>query len=158
MAAPLGNQFWKARSKHGRDALFASAEALWEACCEYFEWVENNPLYEMKPFAYQGVVVQEPVAKMRAMTIDGICIFLDITTTTWHDWRTKEDFSGVIAKAETIIRSQKFAGAAADLLNANIIARDLGLADKRDLSSSDGTMTPMPTTILLAAPDDNSQD
>ena len=67
-AAHVGNQFWKARSKHGRDRLFASADLLWEACCEYFEWVEANPLIEMRPFAYQGVVIQEPVPKMRAMT------------------------------------------------------------------------------------------
>ena len=32
-----------------------------------------------------------------------------------------------------IIKTQKFEGAAAELLNANIIARDLGLADKKEL-------------------------
>lgn len=141
MAAPLGNQFWKARTKHGRDKLFASADALWEACCEYFQWVEDNPLYEMKPFAYQGVVVQEPVAKMRAMTIDGLCLFLDVEVRTWHNWRSQEDFIPVVAKAESVIKAQKFAGAAADLLNANIIARDLGLRDNvsQEISGPDGS-------------------
>ena len=38
----------------------------------------------------------------------------------------------VIEKIESIIRSQKFEGAAADLLNANIIARDLGLKDSSE--------------------------
>lgn len=142
MASPIGNQFWKARSKHGRNRLFASAELLWEACCEYFQWVEDNPLLEMKPFAYQGVVIQEPVAKMRAMTINGLCLFLDIDETTWRAWREVDDFSTVVSKAEKIIYEQKFTGAAADLLNPNIIARDLGLADKKDLGSSDGSMTP----------------
>jgi len=131
-----GNQFWKARTKVGRPRLFASAEALWEACCEYFQWVEDNPLYEMKAFSYQGEVVQEPVAKMRAMTIDGLCLFLDIAVSTWYEWRNVDDFSEVVAKAESVIRSQKFAGAAADLLNANIIARDLGLADKTEVKQS----------------------
>lgn len=142
MAPPIGNQFWKARSKHGRNRLFASAELLWEACCEYFQWVEDNPLLEMKPFAYQGVVIQEPVAKMRAMTINGLCLFLDIDETTWRAWREVDDFSTVVSKAEKIIYEQKFTGAAADLLNPNIIARDLGLADKKDIGSSDGSMTP----------------
>lgn len=142
MAPPIGNQFWKARSKHGRNRLFASAELLWEACCEYFQWVEDNPLLEMKPFAYQGVVIQEPVAKMRAMTINGLCLFLDIDETTWRAWREVDGFSTVVSKAEKIIYEQKFTGAAADLLNPNIIARDLGLADKKDLGSSDGSMTP----------------
>ncbi len=131
MAAPYGNQFWKARTKHGRDKLFSSAEALWEACCEYFEWVEENPLWETKAFAYQGVVTQENIPKMRAMTIEGLCLFLDIDPSTWYDWRKQEDFSNVVSRAESVIRSQKFSGAAADLLNANIIARDLGLTDKQ---------------------------
>ena len=136
MSAPLGNKFWKARSKHGRDRLFESPAALWEACCEYFEWVEANPLYEMKAFAYQGVVVQEPVAKMRAMTIGGLCIFLDIDEVTWRRWREVEDFCTVVSRAEQIIYQQKFTGAAADLLNPNIIARDLGLADKQDVTTN----------------------
>lgn len=131
MAAPPGNQFWKARTKHGRDKLFDSAEVLWSACCEYFQWIEDNPLIEVKPFAFQGVVTQESIPKMRAMTIEGMCLFLDISTSTWYEWRkTNDDFSDIVTKAESVIRSQKFAGAAADLLNANIIARDLGLSDR----------------------------
>lgn len=144
MAAPIGNQFWKMRTKHGRDRLFADPEALWAACCEYFEWVEANPLIEMRPFAYQGVVTQEPVPKMRAMTLSGLQFFLDVDSQTWANWRLMEDFIGVVNKAESVIRDQKFAGAAADLLNSNIIARDLGLSDKiqQDHTSSDGSMTP----------------
>lgn len=42
MAAPKGNQFWMLRSKHGRDKLFATPEALWEAACEYFQWCDEN--------------------------------------------------------------------------------------------------------------------
>lgn len=133
MSAPLGNQFWKVRSSHGRNPIFASPDAMWEAACEYFEWVEANPLYEDKLTSYQGVNTHEPVAKMRAMTIDGLCLFLDIGVQTFHDYKARDDFSEVTARIERVIRSQKFAGAAADLLNANIIARDLGLVDKTDV-------------------------
>jgi hypothetical protein len=66
---------------------------------------------------------------MRAMTIDGLCLFLDVDLKTWFNWRAEEDFFPVTTRAESVIRSQKFAGAAADMLNANIIARDLGLKD-----------------------------
>lgn len=133
MAAPKGNRFWEMRSSHGRKPIFSNPDDLWTACCEYFEWVEANPLWEMKPFAYQGMVTQEPVPKMRAMTISGLCLFLDITQETWGQYRQKEDFSEVVSRAEDVIRDQKFSGAAADLLNANIIARDLGLRDKQDI-------------------------
>ena len=144
MAAPKGNRFWEARAKHGRDKIFASSDILWTACCEYFTWADDNPLYETKAFAFQGIVTQEEIPKMRAMTLDGLCLFLDISVETWRLYTDREDFIGVTRKAENVIRSQKFAGAAADLLNANIIARDLGLTDKseRDIKSSDGSMTP----------------
>ena len=134
MPAPKGNQFWKARTKHGRDKLFASHEALWEACQEYFQWVEENPLYEDKVSFFQGVASHEPMAKMRAMTIGGLCIFLDIDESTWFAWRKDDDFSKVVTRTESIIRAQKFEGASADLLNPNIIARDLGLADKKEVT------------------------
>lgn len=133
MAAPKGNRFWEARSSHGRNPKFVSSEELWKACVEYFEWVEENPLWEMRPFAYQGEVVQEPVAKMRAMTLAGLCLFLDISDDTWRNYRANNDLLGVVTRAEKVIYDQKFSGAAADLLNPNIIARDLGLADKREV-------------------------
>lgn len=158
MAAPKGNQFWKARTKHGRDKLFASADVLWSACCEYFEWVDKNPLWESKPFHHQGEIVTAKVAKMRAMTIDGLCIFLDIDRTTWYAWREADDFSHIVTRAESIIRDQKFSGAAADLLNANIIARDLGLKDGQDHTSSDGSMTPKTITRVIVDPKDAHGD
>ena len=68
---------------------------------------------------------------MRAMTIGGLCIFLDCTVETWMDYRKKEGFSSVMRQIETVMSSQKLTGAAADLLNANIIARELGMVDKQ---------------------------
>ncbi|MBS0857243.1 MULTISPECIES: DNA-packaging protein [unclassified Tatumella] len=130
MAAPKGNRFWEARSSHGRNPKFESPDALWTACCEYFEWVEANPLKETKAFAFQGVVTTEELPKMRAMTIVGLCIFLDIARSTWLTFKSMEGFSNITTRAEEIIYDQKFSGAAADLLNANIIARDLGLKEQ----------------------------
>ena len=138
MAAPKGNKFWEARSSHGRKPIFESPEDLWKACTEYFEWVEGNPLWEHKVTQYQGDPVEMAVPKMRAMTLSGLCIFLDIAVDTWELYRKREDFIGVTKQVEEIIRSQKFAGAAADLLNPNIIARDLGLSDKQEHTGADG--------------------
>lgn len=144
MGAPSGNQFWKARAKHGRDKIFSSAEALWESCCEYFEWVEANPLWEDTVNFFQGCPTHDPIAKMRAMTIGGLCIFLDIDRSTWTAWKSDKDFSVIVTRAEEVIREQKFVGASAGLLNPNIIARDLGLKDTsaHEHTSPDGSMTP----------------
>ena len=64
------------------------------------------------------------------MTINGLCIFLDIAHVTWKDYAGNPVYSAICTKVEEIIRDQKFCGAAADLLNTAIIARDLGLAEK----------------------------
>lgn len=138
--APIGNQFWKARSKHGRDKIFGSPEILWEACLEYFEWVETNPLSAAELVKYQGQATLSYVPKMRAMTVEGLCLFLDIEYQTWRLYAGREDFIQVVTRAETVIKTQKFAGAAAEMLNPNIIARDLGLKDAHDheLGNKDG--------------------
>ena len=130
MAAPKGNRFWEARSSHGRKPIFSSPEHLWEACCEYFEWNESNPLWETKSYQYQGMPVQDKIPKMRAMTKQGLVIFLDISMECWENYKKRDGFIGVTTRVEEIIYDQKFSGAAAEFLNANIIARDLGLADK----------------------------
>lgn len=140
MAAPAGNQFWKLRAKHGRDKLFATPQLLWEAACEYFQWCEDNPLYESKAFAYQGEITTATLPKMRAMTLSGLCFYLNCNEAYFRTFKSQlpegeQDFNAVISEIETTIYNQKFQGAAADLLNANIIARDLGLAEKNDFTS-----------------------
>ena len=49
---------------------------------------------------------------------------VDIDETTWREWKvSRSDLSPIITRAEAVIYQQKFTGAAADLLNPNIIAR-----------------------------------
>ncbi|MEH3108990.1 MAG: DNA-packaging protein [Agrobacterium cavarae] len=147
MSAPKGNQFWRARSTHGKAPIFKTPDDLWDACAQYFDWVEENPLWESKAFAYQGEVTLTEVPKMRAMTISGLCIFIDIARRTWDDYRGREDYMPVVTRVEEIISAQKFEGAAADLLNSNIIARDLGLRDKQDVDLA-GKVTLVPQILV----------
>lgn len=137
-----GNEFWKARSRHGIKPTFpveGGAEMLLEACQDYFQWATDNPLKEAKLTTFEGISNIEELPKLQAFTQLGLCIFIDIATTTWRDWRRdREDLLPVITWAEGIIMHQKFVAAAAGLLNANIISRDLGLADKHELSGPGG--------------------
>ncbi len=130
MPAPKGNEFWKQRSTHGRNPIFEKPEDLLDACYQYFQWVEENPLYESKAFANADT---KTIPKMRAMTIGGLCIYVGIGRTTWDEFKKREGFAGVIAQVEQILYTQKFEGAAADLLNGNIISRDLGLKDQQEV-------------------------
>ena len=144
MAAPKGNRFWEARAKHGRSKIFETPEDLWNAAVEYFDWVEKNPLWEHKVTQYQGVPVSMEVPKMRAMTIAGLCLFLGVNEDYLTQFEARldlstdegKDFSRVIGQIKTIIRNQKLEGAAADLFNANIIARELGLKERTETEHS----------------------
>lgn len=130
-----GNKFWKARSSAGIKPKFETPEALEAACMEYFDWVHENPIMTVELVKHAGNAKQVQVPKMRAMTIGSLCLFIDVTQRNWIKWREdRPDLSPVMTRVEEIIRAQKFEGAAADLLNPNIIARDLGLADKKEHS------------------------
>ena len=157
MQFQAGNKFWLARSSHGSNPIFKDAEQLRAACYEYFQWVEDNPLYEEKIFHSQGMITKDTIAKMRAMTIGGLRIFLGICEQTWVNYKNNPDFLGVVKEVEEIIYNQKFTGAAADLLNSNIIARELGLSDKvqNEHTGANGTALQPPVfNIVGVSPKD----
>lgn len=140
MAAPLGNKYWKLRSKDGRDKIFKTPEDLLNACNEYFQWVVENPLIEID---YRGKdLLKVQIPKMRPFTLEGLCNFLDISVDAFKLYEERKDFIGVTTRARQIIYNQKFEGAAAGFLNANIIARDLGLADHKDHTTGGKPIAP----------------
>lgn len=136
MAAPKGNEYYKIRTKHGRDMIFESPDYLAEKANEYFEWCIDNPLKEQLTFHAQGVITQTDSNKMRPFTLEGLCNFIDISVEGFKNYEKKEDFLGVTTRIRQIIDTQQFEGAAAGFLNPNIIARKLGLSDKRDLTNN----------------------
>lgn len=153
MAAPQGNQFWQLRSKHGRDKLFASPELMWEAACEYFQWCVENPLMEIDFKGKDADRVELP--RMRAFTMEGVCRYMHCNTAYFRVFKSAErkdsdGFDTVIKDIEDTVREQKFTGAAAGFLNANLISRDLGLADKQDIKH-DGIPAPQ-TVVFREAP------
>lgn len=142
MGAPKGNQFWKLRSKHGRDKLFATADLLWEEACEYFKWCVNNPLKKQEVVKYRESYEKIDIDLMRPFTMEGLCLYLNCNKGYFNDFerglkdkkdKQSKDFSIIITRIREAIYQQKFEGASVNLLNANIIARDLGLTDKKEL-------------------------
>lgn len=132
-----GNKLWERRAKDGRERTYKTPELLWQGCIEYFKWVRDNPFLEEKASVSQGAAIHYSMKKMRAMTQVGLCLHLGIDRTTWENYRAIPEYFPVTARANDVIFEQKFGGAAADLLNANIIARDLGLADHKKLSGDE---------------------
>lgn len=143
MGAPIGNRFWELRSKHGREKLFATPQIMWEAAAEYFAWCEENPLIEIDFKGKDAERVEIP--KMRAFTFQGLTSYLDCNTYYFNEFEANikgktddlsKDFSKVIIRIRETLYNQKFTGAAAGFLNANIISRDLGLLDKKEIEAN----------------------
>ncbi len=146
MAAPKGNQFWKLRSSHGRDKLFETPQLLREAAAEFFNWVDAHPWYKVegiKSGDAAGTLMKIPT--VRPYTISGLLLYAGASDSFWRQFKSDckagkhdKDFLTVIDEIETTIYTQKFEGAAVGAFNANIIARDLGLADKSEHTGKDG--------------------
>ena len=140
MAAPKNNQFWKNVKNPGAPIKFKTPDILWKKVSEYFQWCDDNPLKEEKLFHYQGAITRTTVDKMRAYTLKELCLFLGVGEAYFKQFNIEEhkEFSSIITRIRDTIYTQKFTGAAADLLNPNIIARDLGLRDSTDITSKGG--------------------
>lgn len=135
------NEYWKLRSKDGRDKLFESPNDLMEAANNYFEWVVRNPLQEEQIVKYKDTYDRINVPKMRPFTIHGLCNFIDISVKGFALYEQRTDFIPVTTRIRQIIYNQKFEGAASGFLNPNIIARDLGLSDKKEIDVKEITIT-----------------
>lgn len=132
MAATLGNQWWKLRSKHGRDLIFSSPTILWEACVEYFEATDARKWEKTDWVGKDAIRVTRQ--NETPYTWTGLYLFLGIHHTTWAEYENKEGFTEITRAVRHIIYTQKFEGAAVGAFNANIIARDLGLKDASEVN------------------------
>ena len=156
MAAPIGNNFWTTRTKHGRDRVIQDPAILWQSACEYFQLCIANPWLKTE---YKGSEVQEVLVPLpQVFQKGGLALYCGLV-----QWRSVEElkavsegFSQVIREIEEIIYSQKFSGASAGVFNSNIIARDLGLADKREQENK-GAVQLITITKSFISPEDEQK-
>lgn len=137
MPAPKGNDYWRNRIRTGAPRLFETPEDLAKAFNDYFEYVENNPLYEAQLVKTKVGMGEEEVGVYkrplpRAMTIQGFCAFTGIYSAALFEYEKREGFSNIVAQAREVMFGQKIEGAAAGTFNPSIIARELGLAEKSE--------------------------
>lgn len=137
MAAPKGNNFWKLRSKHGRDKIFKDPDLFIKEAYKYFENCNKNPWYKnevIKSGLNVGQIVKVPT--QRPYTIKGLCIYLGITEKTFLNYekdKNYKDFFQVFTHVREIIENNQLEGATVGAYNANIIGRLLGLSDKQEV-------------------------
>lgn len=142
MAAPKGNNYWQFRNKHGRDFKY-TPEALWDEAVKYFEWISQsvwNKKEAIKSGDMAGSVMDVPTST--PMSIKGFCLFADIDHVTFMNYESDKeeykDFFTIATRVRHIIESQQFEGATVGAYNTNIIARSLGLVDKKEVDNTGG--------------------
>lgn len=147
-----GNEIWKKAQHAGRPRIFKDPKELWDAASEYFQWCVDNPLIEVD---FRGKWLQRvELPKWRVFTWEGLELYVGCySLRQYKKDEAYSEFSQVIDEIERVIYSNKFEGAAAGFLNANIISRDLGLRDKTDITT-DGKefTTPPPIHVFNTAP------
>lgn len=127
---------WKALHKEagknnnmGRPLIFETADDLKQAVNGYFEQTSANPVHraEFKEGRIRSVALKP------LFTITGLCLYLGVGEKYWRAKReeTKDDphFSPVFDWADSVIKQNKFEGAALGFFKENIIAREMGLKD-----------------------------
>lgn len=149
--------YWKAKNwrqeKCGRKRKF-TPDQLWDEAVKYFDWVEKNPILEEKASNYKGEITIYQLKKPRAMSINRMCSFIGLDYSNYTKYRKDEKYSNTCQDIDTIIRQQKFEGAAAGVFNPVIIARDIGLKEHSDHTSSDGSMTPKASGTVVVTEGD----
>lgn len=142
-----GNKAWTYNEKLGRPKAFAKIETLLEAFEEYCIHIQETPWMKnelVKSGDMAGLVIQVPTIK--PMTIRGFCKFVGLTYSWWKKRKNEcglsekpSDIAYVsgMEEIEECIYNQKFEGAAVNAFNANIISRDLGLAEKSEVDVKD---------------------
>jgi hypothetical protein len=132
---------YKLKSTVGRKLLFSDPQLFMQACYEYFQWCEKNPVWSIE---YLGKdAVKKDVPKMRMFTLSGLMLYLDASESWLRSFRKRlaektiegltedqyEEFDLAIERAQQIIKTQKLEGAASGLLQSNFVAREMGLWD-----------------------------
>lgn len=128
----------------GRYKEFITPKDMLTAIADYFQWVDDNPYKEHDFIGKDGR--SDYRQKLRPYTWQGLCLFLGVNTVYFNEFEARikkgeimggQDFSKVITYAREVIYDNKLSGATSNLFSHHIVARDLGLADKKQLEGGD---------------------
>lgn len=145
-----GNQFWKLRTKHGRDKLFSDASVLLEEAYAYFDWCDRHPQNKVELVKYKGDHEEAEVPLGRPYSVDGFTCYLRVSK--GYFWSAKANLRDKIERGkattsevelletieliEQMIRTQQIDGAMVGIFNANLTARLNGIADRQDITTN----------------------
>lgn len=138
-----GNQLWQLAPRSGRKAIITDAAELWQSAINYFKWCDENPIYKEEPVKHQGVGDTMELSLGRPYSMDGLTIMLGVSGAYFRARKAELgdkleantatsaeiDLLDTIHQIESIVRNQRFEGAAVGIFKENLIARIDGYAD-----------------------------
>lgn len=142
----------------GKPRAIESPEEFERLALDYIEWVKNNPVLKTITTAFQGVISYDKVPHARGMTQYGLASHMGIGLSTLKDYGQREEYSAIYSKIDAIMKSWNLDGAFSGDLNASLVARIDGHADRQDITSNGATISDKPSIISLVAPNVTSGD
>lgn len=136
-----GNELWKNRETHGVPKAIDSPEQLFGFFIEYTEDVDANPWVKVDFRGKDADRVEIPTQKPYTWFgfenyLYGKGIIKSLDDYKSNKEQRYSDFADIITRIDRIIYDQKITGATVGAFNANIIARELGLADKKEVAAT----------------------
>lgn len=160
MAAPKGNSYGKFALNSGRPTIFKTPAELEAKAQEYFDWCDENPEYKIemlkKPSLEEDLITGEykwvhyiSVPIKNAYQIKGLCLYLGVNVNYFSDAddlfeskveqgkETEKDkeFSRVRRAIMYKIAAQQIQGGLNGTLDARLVARLQGIAEKKEVES-----------------------
>lgn len=142
MAAPKNNEYYKNRTKDGRELIYETPYDLLNKAYEYFKWREENPLYKnevLKGGSLAGTTVSVEIK--RPLTIIGFCVYSGISRKTFDNYGKRKDFFPVCTHIRDIIEGDQLEGAMINNYDPRIVARLLCLVDKHEVEGKGNGFT-----------------
>lgn len=151
----VAKDFWNARATEaeegdkiprvGRPRILKTPQQLWRGAVEYFEYQSQQVWNKID---YKGTFAERVSIPTKApFSLEGLCLFLGLNEKYWfhikktiekdEDEDLKNEFTNIFTRVEAIVFKQQYEGATTGHYNAAIVGRKLGLADKKEITTTE---------------------
>ncbi|MDQ8202788.1 terminase small subunit [Pelagicoccus sp. SDUM812003] len=136
MPAPKGNEYLKLRKSNGTKPKFDDPEEFWDKCCEYFEWVEANPIIEKRSIKVRDVSTEVEVNLVRPMSLAGLLEHIGLDEDGFERIGKIDGYAYFFERAKSVIYVQTFEAAAAGLISPEDVAWEMSKGDEYGAAKS----------------------